>query len=816
MVTEAADRIRTRRDRSAPITVLCAPPGYGKQRQLTALWKEERAQGPSLFLDRLDHLADPRVAATAIVDQPELPSVFINDVGACDTQQLGLAIDRLVRTGSGPRVFLAMNASSCMDLGAHRSAGAVEWIGADILALGDPELRAQFGKIGRTDARKRLAAIAGRWPIAADMLVDWALRTSEWSPGITDSDILHETGLFEFVRTRIWADLSNEERAALNRAAMLTEPRRSLLHNQVGHDVLLTRLAITLDGLVRRSDDLIELNPVIRQFALEQTRLEAPRSQASTMAELADLCSAHGELSDAARLASAAGQPDKIAQIAEQHGALLIWVNCGFAELQSLVENAGEDVIARSAVLRMMRCIVDLKLGQINRAEAELQKLASDPAIADTMKTEIEIIRVTLLVYGCSLARQHDLEMLANLLARRSKEPAWQSFLATLSFILNSQRARFDTALASLREARREAERAGSRYNLMFLLLHEAGMQIAQGELTRARAGLAAARKMWREEFARDIGVETVIAGLSSKIEFETGRLTSARNSLRKSANRLPDGEAWFDIYYAAYEPMARLHMHEQGLASAIEFLDSERAVLDARGLGRVGRLLEGLGQCLTGEARLSGAHVAGGRSGTIEANEQAWSWQERETYTIAAAYSHEGSGDVDTAVTLLEDARGTAAERSLVHSHVRYLLALFLILHRRDRRSEALAVLEELISLGSMTGMRQVAQDVIGAVLPQYSDEVISRGALDEGQRKFLAEIGRGRVDIRPNNAELSKREMEVVTILAQGHSDKEIARILEISDHGVRYHLKNIFRKLGVHDRLTAVLSAKQRGWA
>lgn len=816
MVTEAADRIRSRIGRSSTITVFCAPPGYGKQRQMNALWNEERGRGPSLFFDRLDHLADPQAAARALVEQPDVPSIFINDVGACDRQHLSLALDRLVRTGAGPRVFLAMDALSSMDLGAHRSTAVVEWIGADVLALTEAELRAQFGKIGRTDARKRLAELVGYWPIAADMVVDWALRTSEWFPSMTDSDILHETGLFEFVGTRIWAHLGEEERAALNRAAMLTEARRPLLNNPQGHDVLLTRLAIKLDGLVRRWDDLIELNPVLRQFALEQSRLDDPGSQARAMSELADVCSLHGNLSDAARLASAAGQPNKIAHFAEQHGALLIWVNCGFSELHSLVENAGEDVIAGSAVLRMMRCIVDLKLGQINRAEAELHKLASDPTIADTMKTEVEIIRVTLLVYGCSLARQHDLELLANLLAERSKEPAWQSFLATLSCILNSQRARFDTARASLREARREAERAGSRYNLMFLLLHEAGLQIAQGHLTKARAGIAAARKMWREEFARDIGVETVISALSSKIEFETGRLTSARNSLRKSANRLPDGEAWFDIYFAAYEPMARLHMHAQGLTSAIEFLDSEKAVLDARGLGRVGRLLEGLGQCLTGEARLSGQDVGHRPHDDIALNEQAWSWQERETYTIAAAYRHEASGNADGAIALLQDARKAAEERSLVHSQVRYMLALFLIVHRHDRRGEALDILEELVALASETGMRQVTQDVVGPILPQYRAEVEARGTLDEGQRKLLAEIGRERQDTGTANATLSKREIEVVTILAQGHSDKEIARILAISDHGVRYHLKNIFRKLGVHDRLSAVLSAKQRGWA
>jgi LuxR family maltose regulon positive regulatory protein len=110
---------------------------------------------------------------------------------------------------------------------------------------------------------------------------------------------------------------------------------------------------------------------------------------------------------------------------------------------------------------------------------------------------------------------------------------------------------------------------------------------------------------------------------------------------------------------------------------------------------------------------------------------------------------------------------------------------------------------------------MRLVAQDSIGAFVDQYSSDLARSELLDRAQLKTLTELGTVRNLIGPANADLSKREMEVITALAAGGSDKEIARQLDISDHGVRYHLKNIFRKLGVHDRLAAVLAAKQKGW-
>jgi len=48
-----------------------------------------------------------------------------------------------------------------------------------------------------------------------------------------------------------------------------------------------------------------------------------------------------------------------------------------------------------------------------------------------------------------------------------------------------------------------------------------------------------------------------------------------------------------------------------------------------------------------------------------------------------------------------------------------------------------------------------------------------------------------------------LSNRELEVVVLLAQGLSNKEIADKLFISEHTVKDHMKNIMRKMGVDSR-------------
>ena len=59
-----------------------------------------------------------------------------------------------------------------------------------------------------------------------------------------------------------------------------------------------------------------------------------------------------------------------------------------------------------------------------------------------------------------------------------------------------------------------------------------------------------------------------------------------------------------------------------------------------------------------------------------------------------------------------------------------------------------------------------------------------------------------------------LTEREIEVIKALAQGKSNKEIARDLDISEKTVRNHASNIYKKLHIFDRTQAVIYAVRHG--
>jgi DNA-binding NarL/FixJ family response regulator len=64
------------------------------------------------------------------------------------------------------------------------------------------------------------------------------------------------------------------------------------------------------------------------------------------------------------------------------------------------------------------------------------------------------------------------------------------------------------------------------------------------------------------------------------------------------------------------------------------------------------------------------------------------------------------------------------------------------------------------------------------------------------------------------PAEEALSSREIEVLTWVARGESNKEIGRRLHISEATVKSHLIHIFGKLRVADRTSAVTTALEKG--
>ena len=80
-----------------------------------------------------------------------------------------------------------------------------------------------------------------------------------------------------------------------------------------------------------------------------------------------------------------------------------------------------------------------------------------------------------------------------------------------------------------------------------------------------------------------------------------------------------------------------------------------------------------------------------------------------------------------------------------------------------------------------------------------------------------ILAKVVQGHVPPAPEPSPfsgLTPRETEILFLLAEGQSNKVIARNLDISDGTVKLHVKAILRKLNIHSRVEAAVMAVQHG--
>ncbi|HUG77012.1 MAG TPA: response regulator [Burkholderiales bacterium] len=96
------------------------------------------------------------------------------------------------------------------------------------------------------------------------------------------------------------------------------------------------------------------------------------------------------------------------------------------------------------------------------------------------------------------------------------------------------------------------------------------------------------------------------------------------------------------------------------------------------------------------------------------------------------------------------------------------------------------------------------------------HGNNVVARELVGTLARLVRGNTGREPAALRPAApfAELTPRELEILECIADGSSNKMIARALDITDGTVKLHVKAILRKLGMRSRVEAAVSAVEHG--
>jgi LuxR family maltose regulon positive regulatory protein len=286
----------------------------------------------------------------------------------------------------------------------------------------------------------------------------------------------------------------------------------------------------------------------------------------------------------------------------------------------------------------------------------------------------------------------------------------------------------------------------------------------------------------------------------------------------------MEQSDGWVDVYAAGYFTAARALAAEGALDEAQTMIARARRLAGRRRL----RQLELLAVLCELELRLDydptpeGARAYAEEIGLDQlAAPTGLDTQVHRPVTTAAALCR-------AKLALLDADHGKALDElrqlhdwAMQHGAARLLIDINILLAHALRvtgeTAEARACFDQAVGTAMFQGIVRPFLDARRFVEASLEDSLDGTIQLDRFRAQFLKAMSRA-LAARPVTGTapglLSEHEAEILQHLSFGYSNKEIARLIGMSPDTVKYRLKSVFRKIGVHKRRDAVRVLRERG--
>jgi LuxR family maltose regulon positive regulatory protein len=782
--------------------------------------------------------ADVRAARAVLkdlvdaIDRSGLPLVLILDDyhlarGPETDDLLDLFVRRLPERA---RLVIATRRRPGLLLSTLRVQGRLCEFGAGELRFSDQEVQALLDNEIEDERLRDLAEQSEGWPIALQLARLWV---RDKGPAAGDLSAASASGgdFADYLTTQVFAGLPGSLRTFLLEVSIFARFNAELAdaaRDASDSVVLMAQLkpfdmlmiAADRNGLWHRQHRLVSDFLAARRWELGPERLAGLNARASIWFE------ERGLWIDAARHAAAAGDRARVVRLVEDADCIRLCLEEGVHRAEALFSLLAPGEINRSARLRLARALMFMKQGRLRDGEEDLSAAERNPpSAADRLaafREDLLIVKALRDGWRSEPSPEDERRALEETIEDARHRRPWLRGLVNnvlcMSLLRDGHAARGETCAL---EAIRYFTESGNRYACVFMGIHLGTIHLAQGRLDAARAVLEQAEALALEAFEGDHSLLALVRVPMAAAAYDAGEIDRATDLIQSSLATMATSEGWPEVYELGFCVASDLALVSGDLDRAKNILAEGAQIVRARQAPRaVLPFLAKGARIMAREGRLQEAKTFLAETDRLLAVERGLGWWELDELVLAKAQTAlaEAADLVD--LSALEDLSRRASAQNRLRSALRADALRAVTWSEQGLLNDALALIGAVLHRARAQGRRQLFFEE-GPRMAELLRQALKRGVAgsDEAAR-WLVDLLAGFSDLAPADERqrllclLTSRERDILRELCLGGSNKVIARALDLTENAVKFHLKNIYRKLGVVGRVMAIAIAGKLG--
>lgn len=576
----------------------------------------------------------------------------------------------------------------------------------------------------------------------------------------------------------------------------------------------LSAFFISLD----REGDWFRLHHLIAEYLRDTLRRKNPTAIRDVCIRASEWYEENGTIIEAIKYALRNEDYDRCQNLFLKAGGWKIIITQGIGVMRTMFRLIPEHVISTNARLLVARSYLHCKDGEYMEARGLLDASKTLRSQKDGEAYDSDYLAIASMVdvYEDSFDTIRAIDN-ANLDEKSNHGCDLQlgtryagSVLASIAF--ND----FEKAETGLKHSFHHLRRSNSLLGLNYCYIHAACLASYRAAFDLAQANIHQALELSESNFGSDSGLRHLSIVTDFSVKIWLGQFKpSEKDAFFTSLKHIAAFDGWVEIFILGFDAGNHYAKVIDDNNFAEDLLKLFLDIAQRRQLQRLNEFLNATQLTHIYNKSQLPSKVMSDWMQRVNYKTDPTHWQAH-YQALGCIASDFATGDKKLLV-LLDEAIEQSSKKGANFHNIRLSLYKVIYLHRCDYKDESYALLVETLknAVSKRLILPFLASERLVKILRETRNELRARSE-ELILVAFISEIFSYYDSVRTtqNNGLLSNREQDIIQQLALGKSNKEIARVFELTENTVKFHLKSIYKKLAVNSRMQSIVAAKNLG--